>query len=641
MISAEPCRASVDEDELRRAVSHANIPALLMVLIQLTGDLKWMKDPYRPIRAKGLDDNDTGGLSKALQEDVRQAAIGAILNWSKGSEPALEHPSDSMLVEMLSVAMGEPIPSEYGPMIAANMLASLGSEPTVKPIVSPPSFNAIVIGAGLSGICAATKLREAGISVTILEKSADFGGTWLQHQYPGVSVDTPSYLYSYSFLQFDWSSYFASGAEIRQYLVQAAKAGGVTENAIFNTEVTTARYDESDQVWIVEARTSDGASVVYRSKLLISAVGAFNRPRTPSSPDFSAFGGSIFHSMHWPSDLTVNGKRVAVVGNGATAMQLVPAIADAAKSITIFQRSSHWIAPFEKFQVRVPEAARYLLRAMPLYYAWYRARLSWLYHDSLHEALQKDPNWTQPQWSINAVNDRYRQFLTEYIKSELGDRQDLLPQVLPSYPPMGKRLLLDNGWYKALSRRNVNLVSGEIAAVERDCLITSDGSKYVADIIVLATGYDVVRFLSTIRVIGKSGIDLRSAWDEDDARAYLGTTVPGFPNLFMLYGPNTQQGHGGSLISAIECQVDYIAKLARKMVEEDIAVIDVKRDVFECYNDQVHEAHQEMIWTHPGVDTYYRNAKGRVVVNSPFRLVDFWSMTKKSDLGDYQTYPSR
>jgi 4-hydroxyacetophenone monooxygenase len=362
---------------------------------------------------------------------------------------------------------------------------------------------------------------------------------------------------------------------------------------------------------------------------VISAVGAFNQPRVPRIDGVAGFRGPAFHTARWPS-VDLRDKRVAVVGNGASAMQVVPAIAPTVRSLTVFQRSPHWIAPFPKFHAEVPAPLRGLLRDVPLYHGWYRQRLAWTWNDRLHPTLQRDPQWPHPERSVNADNDRHRAYFTAYIERELADRPNLVRAVVPTYPPYGKRILLDNGWYRALRRPNVDLVTSPVTRLERGSVRVEAGTEHPADAVVFATGFNVVSFLSTIEVVGRGGRSLHDVWDGDDARAFLGLAVPGFPNFFILYGPNTQPGHGGSLISAVEAQLHYIvAALA-----SSAGPVEVRREVFDEYNAKVDRAHERMVWTHPGMATYYRNTRGRVVVNTPFRIVDFWTMSRRDPTPD-------
>jgi 4-hydroxyacetophenone monooxygenase len=626
-----------DVARFREAVAQASIPTLLPVLVQLTGEDRWLEERYRPERTRGLADNPTGGLPEDVQREIRDAALEAILAWRAGRPVAIPEPQYPLAVQLLSFSMGEDVPSEYGPMIAEELRIGLHPEEGRAPRLDvPDGFRALIVGAGISGLTAAIKFEEAGIPYIVLERRETVGGTWLDNRYPGCGVDTPSALYSFSFAQYDWSRYFALRDELHGYLEDLVDEFGLRDRIRFGTEVVAAAYDEDAQEWEV---TTD-AGETLRANVLITAVGAFNKPKFPRIPGLHDFAGPVVHTARWPEDLDLAGKRVAVIGNGASGMQLVPAIAGTAASITIFQRSPQWAAPFELLHVKVPEPLRWLSEEVPLYRLWYRLRQGWTFNDRIHEALQKDPEWDHPDRSVNAINDAHRRFFIRYIESELGDRPDLMEKVLPDYPPYGKRILLDNGWYRTLKRDDVELVTDSIARVEGNRVVTETGESYEVDVIACATGFDVVRFLAPIEITGRDGARLHDVWDDDDARAFLGTAVPGFPNLLMVYGPNTQGGHGGSLIGTGEAQLHYIVSLLGQMVHNGIGAVEVKPGVYEDYNRKVDEAHEAMIWTHPGMDTYYRNARGRVVVPIPWRVVDFWHMTRVADLDDFVVEPA-
>jgi 4-hydroxyacetophenone monooxygenase len=626
------------EAALADAVAIANIPTLLMVLVQLTGERRWLEPPYRPSRATGMGDNDTGGLPDAVQQEIREAALEAILAERAGRPVAIPEPPSELLVEMLACAMGEDVPPEYGPMIAAQLGTA---DPLPQPLPVPEGFSALVIGAGVSGICAAVNLQRAGIPCTVLEKHHTVGGTWLQNRYPGAGVDTPNHLYSFSFAPYDWSAYFALRDELHAYLEDVADRCGVRELIRFGTEVVAAAYDEPTQRWHVEVRGPDGSTETLVANLLISGTGIFNPPKLPDIEGLDRFAGPSFHTAEWPADLDLTGKRVAIIGNGASAMQVAPEIADRVASLTLFQRSPQWAAPFEHFRKPVPDPLRLLLREVPLYQAWYRVRLGWTFNDRTHPTLQKDPSWPHPERSLNAVNDAHRQFFTRYIESEVGDRPDLLERVVPDYPPFGKRMLMDNGWYRMLTKDHVELVTEPIAEVRSDRVVTTDGREHPADVLVIATGFDVLRFLTTFEARGRSGRSLREVWDDDDARAYLGLTVPDFPNFFCLYGPNLQAGHGGSLIFMVEMQVHYLMDLLGQVLAAGGGAVECRQDVHDRYNDELDRAHEDMVWTHPGMSTYYRNTRGRIVVNTPYRIVDLFDRTRRADLDDYVVEPAR
>ena len=329
-----------------------------------------------------------------------------------------------------------------------------------------------------------------------------------------------------------------------------------------------------------------------------------------------------------------------MIGNGATAMQIGPEVQNDVESLTIFQRSPHWSTPFPQFRTPVPEAIRFLFNEVPLYRMWYRMRLGWTYNDRVYESLHKDPNWEHPERAMNAINDAHRGFFTSYIKNELGERTDLLDKVLPSFPPFGKRMLMDNGWYRMLQNPKVELVDDPIDHIEENKIVTKSGAEYPGDVLVVSTGFNVLKFLSTYDVVGRSGKSLREVWGEEDASAYLGTVIPDFPNFFTLYGPNLQPGHGGSFIFVAEMQVRYVMQMIDAMSKKSIGAVECKQEVHDAYIADVDKIHENMVWAHPGVSSYYRNSKGRVVVNSPYRNVDFFAKTRHLNLEDYDTEPN-
>jgi 4-hydroxyacetophenone monooxygenase len=429
--------------------------------------------------------------------------------------------------------------------------------------------------------------------------------------------------------------YFALRDELHAYLEHVADKFGLRSHIRFGAEVKAAEYDKEDQRWLVTVRDADGSREVLKANVLISAVGIFNPIKMPDIKGLERFAGPCFHTAQWPADVDLKGKKVAIIGNGASAMQIGPEIQHTVASLTIFQRSPHWVAPNPQFRKMIPQPLRFLMREVPLYRLWYRLRLGWTFGDRLHSALQKDPNWPEADRSLNKINDSHREFFTRYIVSEIGDRSELLDQVVPKYPPFGKRMLLDNGWYRMLRNERVQLVSDPIVEILPDRIITRDGAEYPADILVIATGFDVLRFLTSFEARGRSGRSLREVWEDDNARAYLGTAIPDFPNFFCLYGPNLQPGHGGSIMFVIEMQMRYIMDLLRQMLQQGIGAVECRQEIHDAYNRRIDEAHANMVWTHPGVETYYRNDRGRVVVNSPYRNATFYEMTRAADLADF------
>jgi 4-hydroxyacetophenone monooxygenase len=620
------------------SIPSANVPTLLMVLLHLTGDTKWLGERYHCTRIRGIDDHDSGGLSEEVQSEIRALAREAILEWKAGKAPALPSPQIEQLVEMLRRSVGENVPETYGPMVGA----WLGLDPAWQidqrsqtPV--PSNFHVIVIGAGVAGLCASIRLLGAGIPHTVIEKNDEVGGTWYENRYPGAGVDTPNHIYSYSFAQTDWTQYFALREEIQAYFVDVSHRFGVRKNIRFNTRVASASYNEEGMDWTVRVTNAGGHTDKLQANVVISAVGLLNVPKMPDIKGMETFSGPCFHSARWPEGLDIRGKRVAVIGNGASAMQIVPAIAAEVSQLTIFQRSKQWAAPFERFKKPVPEAVRFLLKEVPFYQPWYRQRLAWIFNDRIHASLQIDPEWPHPERAINRHNDKHRQHFVNYIVNELGGRQDLLSSVLPDYPPFGKRMLMDNGWFRIATRDNVKIINDGIERIEDGAVITADGSRHEVDILVVCTGFDAINLLSSFDLVGKGGRSVRETWDEQGAQAYLGVATLGFPNFFMLAGPNTALGHGGSVVALLETQVQYVMTLVQEALRKYgwPFEIEVRREVHDAYNERVQQAHARMIWTHKGMTNWYRNTHGRVVAPMPFRNDDYWHMTRRNGLADY------
>lgn len=621
---------SVDRTLLRQGVEEANIPALLMVLVQLTGERKYLEPPYAPKRGKGLDDNDSGGLPDNIRAEIREAAWAAIIAWVDGREPALPRPANADLAEMLAVAMNEAVPAEYGD----NMAATMQLDPVPEPVRPTKALKAIIIGAGISGMVASLRLAEMGIEHTIFEKNHEFGGTWWENRYPGCGVDTPYLTYTFSFRPNDWSAYFPLRDEIEDYLLATAQESGLYDRVRFGTKVERAQWLADSNQWQVTVRSENGTEEVHHADIVMSAVGLLNMPLVPDIKGLSEFTGQVVHTSDWPQDIDLKGKRVAVVGNGASAMQLVPAIADEVAELTLFARSKQWAAPFPQFRKSVPTGVRYLMQVVPLYRAWVEQRLTWTFNDRVLGTLARDPAWKEPARSVNAINDGQREFFTRYVREELGDRQDLLPLVLPDYPPFAKRMLLDNGWYRTLRKPHVQLIPQRLTEVRNSTLIADNGQEFEADVLILATGFQAANVLGSFEVIGRDERVLREFWEEDNAAAYRGTLVPGFPNFFILLGPNVGSGHGGSMIRNIENQAHYATRLIEALVKTQADAVEVREDVYVDYKAQIDAAHDKLVWTHPGASNWYRNSRGRIVAITPWRNDAFWRMTREAKVED-------
>jgi 4-hydroxyacetophenone monooxygenase len=622
--------------DLRSAIAEADIRVLLMVLVHMTGDLRWLAPPYRPKRDVRLIPDPDAGVPQDIQDEIRAAVLKLYENGEP--TPAISDPGDELLLEMMRATLGENVAPEYAPLMREEMgfvqrHADWSNRPSDEALAKQ---HVLIVGAGVCAIALGVALGRLGIPYTIVEKNDEIGGTWYVNRYPGCGVDTPNHSYSFSFgARNPWTRYFAQRQELHDYLLKVVREYDIRKHVRLNTELVASRWDEAKRRWISTLKTRDGEET-FDSTTLVSAIGQLNDPSPAHFKDEEKFKGQTLHSALWSDDIKLDGKRVAVIGTGATAMQLVPAIADRVASVTVYQRTAQWARPVKGYSEPITEGARWLLAHLPFYVQWYRFNMFWRYGDGLLPFLRKDPAWPHPDRAVNKGNDRHREELTEFILSELKDRPDLIEKCVPTYPPYGKRILLDNNWFRTLTRPNVELVTDGIDRFAEDGIVTADGTLRPADIVVISTGFKVTEMAARLNISGRDGKNLRDAWANDNPTAYLGLTIPDFPNLFVMLGPNSGPAHGGSVIFQSECQSRYISACLVEMIERGIAAIDVKQEAHDTYIRKVDAEHEQLIWTHPGMSTYYRNQQGRVFSAMPWRFVDYWQMTHDPDFSQYR-----
>jgi 4-hydroxyacetophenone monooxygenase len=547
----------------------------------------------------------------------------------------------------MSFMVGGDVPDEYVPMAAEEMgfgdedARALRWDKTVSKDVLG-RFRVLVIGAGMSGILAAIRLQEAGIPYLVVEKNPAVGGTWYENSYPGCRVDVPNHFYSYSFHDEEWPKHFSTRDDLWRYFEEVTSEYGIRDRIRFETEVVAARFDDATLRWTARVRRADGAEEDVEVEAIVSAVGQLNRPKLPDMPGIDRFEGIRFHSAAWEHRHDLRGKRIAVVGTGASAFQFVPEIAKDAAEVVVFQRSAPWMFPTENYHDAVGDGQNWCLEHFPYYANWYRFWLFWTLSDGFLPALTVDPDWPHLDRSANAVNEEMRNLLVEYVKSQIGDdRPDLLAKVIPDYPLGGKRILRDNGtWLRTLRRPNVRLVTDPIRELTRQGVVTDTGEEFAVDVVVFATGFKSTHFLWPMELTGRGGVELNEQWG-DDPRAYVGITIPNFPNLFCCYGPNTNLVHGGSIIFHAECQVRYILGCLKLLVENGHAAMEPRQDVHDAFNVRIDEANAKRTWGMPGFTSWYKNRKGRITQNWPFRLVDYWTTTRAPDPSDYVFHDRR
>jgi 4-hydroxyacetophenone monooxygenase len=623
---------------IARALKSANIPALMMSIVHLTGSDAILHSGLKLGMVSPLDMD--GGLAEADKERVRQLALEALSAYRDG-KPLPPEPSHETLLKMIGFIAGEAVSEDYVAM-ATNELGLDGADQAFhwsgdRRPAAAEGFHVLIVGAGMSGLLQGIRLAEAGIPFTIIEKNADVGGTWLENRYPGCRVDSSNHFYSYSFEpNNDWPEHFSQRKELHAYFRACAERYDLHGHIRFQTEVEEARFDEAEGLWKVTLRKADGGRETVCVNALVSAVGQLNRPNVPEFKGRERFKGPLFHSAQWEEHHDLAGKRVAVIGAGATAFQLIPELARTASHLVCLQRQPSWMFPCPTYHDQVDEGKKWLLKHVPYYQRWYRFILFWSAGDGLLEGLKIDPAWDGGGRSINAINEMMRGFLTEAMVGQLGERPDLVEKVVPTYPPFGKRMLLDNGHYlRALTRPNVEVVAEGVRELVEGGLIDTAGRLHEVDAIVLCTGFQANKFLWPMKVVGRGGAVLSEVWG-DTPRAYLGVTVPDFPNLFILYGPGTNLAHGGSIIFHSECQVRYVMGCLKALLENGGRVMDVRRETYEAFVQKLETTLAGMVWSHPAVRNWYKNQRGVVVNTSPWRLLDYWSWTREPKLADYE-----
>src|ERR1700722_10989366 len=615
----------------------ASIPTLLMSLIHLTGDTSLLRGPIRPkvVMLGGFQ----GDLSEADQAQVRRLALKALADYRDRGCTLPPQPSAELVQEMMNFMVGERVGDEYVPMMLEELAldgndsrAPRWSRPV--PAATREKFHVLVIGAGMSGLLQALRLKEAGIPFTVVEKNDSVGGTWYENNYPGCRVDIANHFYSYSFEPYAWSEYFSRRDELLAYFRSFVTRHGLEPYIRYNTEVTAARYDETQAVWDVELTSNVAGANRMRVNAIVSAVGQLNRPRIPDIAGRGEFKGPQVHSAEWDPDIDLKGKRVAVLGSGASAFQLVPEVAKVAGKLYVFQRSAPWMLPNPLYHEAVSSQFRWLVEHVPYYGRWFRFLIFYPGSDGILPALRIDKNWAHPERSVNAINDHYRSQLIEYMKSQVNGNLELLAKVTPKFPFMGKRMLQDNGsWLRALQQPNVELIDEGVTRIDATGIVGATG-HYDVDVIIYATGFHATRFLFPIEVVGKGGRNLAQVWG-DEPRAYLGITRPDFPNLFCLYGPATNLAHAGSIIFHSECQVRYATACIQALLENGVRAMDCKPEIYDDYTRRLIAELETLVWSHPAADSWYRNRAGRVVTTSPWRLADYWKWTRAPNLEDY------
>ena len=629
---------TTSDDEIAAALRDVSVPALLLSCLHMTGDVSLLDGPLRPA---GLFLNEVQGyMSEDDKAAARALALDIIRDYRDRGCPEPAPVDAAQLKRMMDWLVCEDVPAEYVPMLLEEMELTGHDERGTEfasTAAARADFPVVVIGCGMSGLLAAIRLQEAGIPYTVLEKNAGVGGTWWENTYPGARVDVGNHFYCYSFEPDDhWTEFFARQPELQSYFQAVMERRGIDEHVRFNTRVTAATWNDADATWSVDVESVDGTTETLTARAVIGAVGQLNTPFIPEFDGAQSFSGPAFHSARWDHDVPLAGKDVAMIGAGASGFQIAPAIADDVKSLTIFQRTAQWMFPNPNYHEPVGTGVQWALRHLPFYARWYRFLLFWPGCDKGLAAAIVDPDWPDQQSAVSQANDLARMMFTQWIESQIPDDPALRDKVIPDYPATGKRTLQDNGsWLQTLTRDDVDLVRTPIDHIESDAVVTTDGTRHHADVLVYATGFRVNDMVSSLKVFGRNGIELHEQWGDRPA-AYLGITVPNFPNFFLLYGPGTNLASGGSLIFHSECEVRYIMGCLDALIAADKAAMEPRQDRYDDWYRRCQAELSTTVWAHPSIKhSFYKNADGLVHSLSPWRLVDYWTWTRTPDPDDF------
>ena len=478
------------------------------------------------------------------------------------------------------------------------------------------TYRVLIIGSGFGGQCAAVNLLKAGIDdFRLLERRDFLGGTWCQNTYPGAAVDVPSPLYSLSFAPYRWTQMFAAQAELHQYTEHVIERFGLRERVELQTNVERIEWDDAEKRWSVH--TSKG---IFYAQFVINASGPLSQPVIPPFPGQDRFQGKTFHTNNWDHSYDYRGKRVAIVGSGASAAQVIPAIAPEVEQLHVFQRTPHWVLP--RADRRFGPFQRWLLGVKPAY-----KLLRWLLY------WQFETRVIAFKYSKPAIHLVQRQAL-RFLKQQVPDPQ-LRARLTPDFTIGCKRVLLSSTYYPALTRPNVTLHSREqgIAEIDETGITTTDGQHIEVDLIVWSTGYDATDGVVSYPVTGRQGVQLKDVWSEYP-RAYLGTSLPDFPNLFIVTGPNTGIGHTSALF-IIEAQMNYILDCIHTLQSKGLRSIEVRPDAERTYTAMIHREMERTVWKSGGCHSWYQSKSGHVIAIFPGFSFSYYRLTRALKPADH------
>jgi cation diffusion facilitator CzcD-associated flavoprotein CzcO len=631
------------DETIDDAVKYADPMVLRGLLYQLTGD-----ESVAATQATTADirHSEPGSASKELalvqsKADVsdpsevamiQSKAAAFLKSYRDEGAPDIPCGPPERLPRSLSLVAGTDIPTSELEM----WLEQLALDPWARGLVwqdlpaSPDlrNFVVAVIGAGMGGLNVAVQLKHAGIPYFVIEKNDEVGGTWYENQYPGARVDSPSRTYTHIYgVDFEYPNAFCLQRENLRYFKWVADHFDIRDDITFKTEVKSVVWDETTKLWEISGNGPDG-SRIWHANAVIASVGFLSRPNMPSISGMETFEGEAFHTARWPVGLDLKGKRVAVIGTGATGYQLIPELAKLADHTFVFQRTPNWCFDTKSYLDPFPAQVNWLDRNFPYIRNFIRFRLSWLAGPQTFSPIMRiDPQF-EDQHARSALNKKIRDQQLAFIKRKLANRPDLIEKMTPVAPPYSARpIIIDTDYsiYDALLRDDVTLVSDPILKIKPNGIEVQGGSEYSVDIIVYATGFKANDFLWPMEIRGRDGKRVEELWEKDGARAYLGTMLPGFPNFFMIYGPNTNNFGGLQIVDFEEMVTRFALQCIGGLITQKKRTVDITLDAYWRYNDEVDRAEALMVYKDPRAHNYYKNDSGRSAANNPIDIRKIWT----------------
>jgi 4-hydroxyacetophenone monooxygenase len=627
------------DETIEDAVGYADPMVLRGLLYQLTGD-----DEVAATKV-GTSASAAGfsaGVAPATEEDVallRRKTVEFLKAYRDAGAGEITIGPEERLGVSMALAAGWDLKPEaiefWSEELAIDPWAR-GLEWQQAPPKQREDFSVTIIGAGMGGLNAAIQLKHAGLPYTVIERNSGVGGVWFENHYPGARVDSPSRLYTHIFgVDYSYPSAFCPWTENQKYFDWVADNFDIRDDIVFDTEVRAMVWDDESSTWEIEIDGPDGQRTL-RSHAVISAVGFLNRPNIPEIEGMADFEGPSWHSARWPEDIDLTNKRVAVIGTGCTGYQMIPELALEVGHVSVFQRTPQWLFAMPGYRSPFPPQANWLDRNLPYHTNFMRFRSVSGFGLAFAGAAEIDPDFDDP-YAVSLANKRVRDGCIEFLEQKLGD-PELVAKMTPLHPVLSERPVLVDPDYSvldAIQRDNVSLVTDGIRRITKTGIETSDGTQYEVDVIVYATGFHATEYLVPMTITGRGGQTVDELWADSGARAYLGAMIPGFPNFWTIYGPNT---NGGLLPPAFhEMGTVYALRCIERLILDDKKSIDVKEDAYWRYNEIIDERNARRAWSDPRAHHYYWTKKfGRSATQCPLTGIEMWNLLRQPKFEELQ-----